>query len=135
MDEFDPYRKWLGIPIKDQPPNHYRLLGLELFESDIDLIEGAADKQMAHVRQYQSGQHASAAAKLLNELATARLCLLKPSAKKEYDAKLKSERKWIAIPPNQQRLVSIVMGVVVVAVFTSCHLFKRSVSLDAPCSS
>lgn len=23
---FDPYHKWLGIPPKDQPPNHYRLL-------------------------------------------------------------------------------------------------------------
>ena len=33
---FDPYRKWLGIPPKDQPPNHYRLLGLELFETDPD---------------------------------------------------------------------------------------------------
>jgi hypothetical protein len=28
----DPYDEWLGIPPKDQPPNHYRLLGLELFE-------------------------------------------------------------------------------------------------------
>ena len=32
--EFDPDHKWLGIPPKDQPPNHYRLLGLDLFESD-----------------------------------------------------------------------------------------------------
>ena len=31
---FDPYHKWLGIPPQDQPPNHYRLLGVELFETD-----------------------------------------------------------------------------------------------------
>lgn len=43
-DDFDPYRKWLGIVPKDQPPNHYRLLGIELFESDPDVIEGAADQ-------------------------------------------------------------------------------------------
>ena len=70
---FDPYRKWLGIPPKDQPPNHYRLLGLETFESDLDLIEGGVERQMSFVRQYQSGEHAAEASKLLNELAIARL--------------------------------------------------------------
>lgn len=29
-DRFDPYHQWLGIPPKDQPPNHYRLLGVSL---------------------------------------------------------------------------------------------------------
>src|SRR5277367_5999977 len=88
---FDPYRKWLGIPPKDQPPNHYRLLSLELYEPDLDVIEGAADRQMGFVRQYQSGEHAALAAKLLNEIATARLCLLKPKSKSEYDAKLRTQ--------------------------------------------
>lgn len=87
---FDPYRKWLGIPPKDQPPNHYRLLGLELFEADLDVIEGAADRAMGFIRQYQSGEHAALAAKLLNEVATARLCLLKPATKSGYDAKLRT---------------------------------------------
>lgn len=95
---FDPYRKWLGIPPKDQPPNHYRLLGLELFESDLDVIEGAADRQMNFVRQYQSGEHATAAAKILNELAMARLCLLKPATKKAYDKKLRAEQDATAKP-------------------------------------
>ena len=35
---FDPYHAWLGIPPKDQPPNHYRLLGIELFEQDTEVI-------------------------------------------------------------------------------------------------
>lgn len=50
---FDPYHKWLAILPKDQPPNHYRLLGLELYESDLDVIEGAADRAMGFIRQYQ----------------------------------------------------------------------------------
>ena len=86
---FDPYYKWLGILPKDQPPHHYRLLGVELFEGDLDVIEGAADRQMGFVRQYQSGEHATHAAKILNELAIARLCLLKPATKTAYDAKLR----------------------------------------------
>lgn len=88
---FDPYHKWLGILPKDQPPNHYRLLSIELFESDLDVIESAADRQMGFLRQFQSGEHAAAAAKLLNEIATARLCLLKPKSKAEYDEKLRRE--------------------------------------------
>ena len=30
-DHFNPYYKWLGIPIDQQPADHYRLLGLERF--------------------------------------------------------------------------------------------------------
>jgi hypothetical protein len=28
MAGFDPYHVWLGIPPHEQPPNHYRLLGI-----------------------------------------------------------------------------------------------------------
>lgn len=56
-ESFDPYRKWLGILPKDQPPNHYRLLGIELFDDDPDVIEAAADQRMTHVRTYQTGQN------------------------------------------------------------------------------
>ncbi|HEY4259136.1 MAG TPA: hypothetical protein VGM98_03205, partial [Schlesneria sp.] len=88
---FDPYRKWLGISAKDLPANHYRLLGLEVFESDPDVIEGAAERQMTFIRQYQSGEYATDAARILNELATARLCLLKPATKTAYDATLRQQ--------------------------------------------
>jgi hypothetical protein len=85
---FDPYHKWLGILSNDQSVTHYRLLGLEPFESDLDVIDGAADRQMSCVRQYQSGEQATDASRLLNELAAARLCLLKPETKAAYDATL-----------------------------------------------
>jgi hypothetical protein len=88
---FDPYRKWLGISAKDLPANHYRLLGLEVFESDLDVIEGAAERQMTFIRQYQAGEYAADAARILNELATARLCLLKPVTKAAYDAGLRQQ--------------------------------------------
>src|SRR5579863_10777994 len=88
---FNAYHVWLGIPLKDQPPNHYRLLCIELFESNLDVIEGAADRQIGFVRQYQSGEHAKDAAQILNELALARLCLLKPATKDAYDAKLRQQ--------------------------------------------
>jgi hypothetical protein len=88
---FDPYHKWLGIPPKDQPPHHYRLLGIGLFESDAEVIEAAADKHMTYIRGCATGPHVTHSQKLLNEIAAARLCLLKAEKKKAYDAALKAQ--------------------------------------------
>src|SRR4051812_39910757 len=74
-DEFDAYYQWLGIAPKDQPPNHYRLLGVDLFESSPDVIETAADRQIIHIRTFQSGPQGDASQKLLNEITTTKLCL------------------------------------------------------------
>ena len=57
MEQFDPYRIWLGIPRDEQPADHYRLLGIGRFESDVTVISNAADRQMMHVRGFQSGEH------------------------------------------------------------------------------
>ncbi|MHC4399511.1 MAG: hypothetical protein ACYTG0_07520 [Planctomycetota bacterium] len=85
-DVFDPYHVWLGIPPKDQPPNHYRLLGIPSFESDPKVIESAADRQMAHVRTFQTGPRSDLSQRLLNEIAAARIVLLNLEKKAEYDA-------------------------------------------------
>ncbi|MGD0383116.1 MAG: hypothetical protein ABSA77_06305, partial [Thermoguttaceae bacterium] len=86
---FDPYHKWLGIPPKDQPPNYYRLLAIDPFESDPEVIDAAANRQMAYVQQRATGEHTAESQKLLNELATARLCLLDQKKKAQYDLQLR----------------------------------------------
>jgi hypothetical protein len=93
---FNPYLRWLGIRGGDLPPDHYRLLGLEPLESDPDVIATAADRQMAHVRKYQNGPHSALSQQLLNELATAKLCLLDPIRKASYDATLAIEQSSAA---------------------------------------
>ena len=85
---FDPYHKWLGISPEEQPANHYRLLAIREFESDPEVIESAADRQMAHVRSFQTGPHSAHSQRLLNELSAARLCLLTPAKKAAYDKQL-----------------------------------------------
>ncbi len=101
--EFDPYRKWLGIPPDEQPANHYRLLGIGLFESDPDVVSNAADRQMTHVRTFQSGKHSELSQRILNELSAARLCLLNDESRGQYDEQLRA--KWapvasaVAAPP------------------------------------
>ena len=87
-DTFDPYLKWLGIRSAERPPNHYALLGLSLFEDDPEVVSNAADRQMSHVRTYQVGPHSHWSQRLLNELAAAKLCLLRADRKATYDAQL-----------------------------------------------
>ncbi|NUQ62418.1 MAG: hypothetical protein HUU20_08010 [Pirellulales bacterium] len=92
MEEpFDPYYKWLGIPPHEQPPNHYRLLGINAFESDPDVISAAADRQMGHIRTYQTGPHAGASQRILNEVAAARVCLLDAGSRSAYNHELRAK--------------------------------------------
>jgi hypothetical protein len=97
-EAFDPYLNWLGIRDPKRPPNHYRLLGIDLFESDPEIISVAADRQMAHVRTFQTGKHSALSQRLLNEIAAAKLCLLNPAKKAEYDAMLRAEEAARACP-------------------------------------
>jgi hypothetical protein len=100
-DDFDAYHKWLGIPPKDQPPNHYRLLALDLFESDPDVIDAAASKQVAYLRSCATGPHVALSQKILNEIASARLCLLDPKKKAAYDAAFRSDG-GVAVPSRSR---------------------------------
>jgi hypothetical protein len=86
---FDPYHKWLGIPPSEQPPNSYRLLGLALYEDDAEVIAAAADRQMAHVKCFATGQNSAVSQQLLNELARARVTLLNVRQKQSYDEQLR----------------------------------------------
>jgi|GEM_PF-1430100 hypothetical protein len=108
-EQFDPYLHWLGIRDPQRPPNYYRLLGIELFESDPEVISNAADRQMAHVRTFQTGKHSALSQKILNELAAAKICLLNPEKKAQYDAQLLAQQAaqqlmpplTVAAPPGQ----------------------------------
>jgi hypothetical protein len=101
-EPFDPYHKWLGIAPKDQPPNHYRLLGLELFEADPDVIDTAANRITAYLQSCNQGAQLPQLHKLIEEVAAARLCLLDAARKAQYDAAL--QRQTGAVPtPRAQR--------------------------------
>jgi len=89
-DRFDPYYKWLGIPPAEQPPNHYRLLGVTLFEADADVIANAADQRIVHVKAFQIGKHSDESQRILREISAARVCLLNAERKSEYDARLRA---------------------------------------------
>ncbi len=88
-NEFDYYHQLLGIPPSEQPPNHYRLLGVTVFEAESSVINHAAARQMRYVREIASSNFAEISQQLLNELSTAKLCLLDPAKKQDYDNRLR----------------------------------------------
>ncbi len=87
-ETFDPYAQWLGLNLREQPLDHYLLLGLARFEADPAVIERHADERMRLVRSFQTGPRGRFTQKLMNELAAAKLCLLSPTAKQAYDQQL-----------------------------------------------
>ena len=89
--DFDPYHKWLGIAPKDQPPHHYRLLSIDAFESDRDVIDAAANRIMSYLKDIATGDEAAHSQGLLNEVTQARLCLLNRDRKAAYDKELKAK--------------------------------------------
>jgi hypothetical protein len=94
-ESFDPYRKWLGIPPEEQPPHHYRLLGLELFEADADVIVNAADARLSYFRSLAKDKHADMAERIAAQIKEVQLCLLDPAKKAFYDGQL--QRRFAAL--------------------------------------
>lgn len=97
--EFNPYRDWLGIPISELPADHYQLLGVERYEADPDRLQAAADQRMKTLRNFRVGRFADVSETLLNEIARAKICLLDPARRVEYEQELKSERRGLALRP------------------------------------
>ncbi len=87
------YYEWLSIAPEDQPPTLYRLLGVRTFEDKPNVIENAADRQMSHLRTFQSGKHSAESQKILNHVASARVTLLNPEKKEQYDKLLREQMR------------------------------------------
>jgi len=95
-EEFDPYQQWLGIPPSVRPIDYYTLLGIERYCQDRQRIEQAAEERMRLLRSFQTGPRGVYTQKLLNELMQAKLRLLDPKQKAEYDARLKESEHVVA---------------------------------------
>jgi len=115
---FDAYYEWLGIRPEQQPPDYYRLLGLDAFESNPSVIENAAKRQRLFVETFCGGSRDDHAQALLNQIAAARACLLDPSQKDGYDASLQSQ--LAAADQSEPRWLypGVIAGVTAVGILT-----------------
>ena len=89
---FDPYHKWLRIPPQEQPPNHYRLLGLEVVRIDPEVIDAAANRQMAYIQQL-AGETWRFVAEITQRTIRRTLVLLDQKKKTHYDAELRRNKR------------------------------------------
>lgn len=105
MSSFDPLHKWLGIPPAEQPPNHYRLLGVSMFESNLEVIDNAAIRQIRHVRTFANGKHKEEANNLLNRLSLAQLTLLDEKKKEAYDASISEDGDENAAQTSESEII------------------------------
>lgn len=88
-DTFDPYLEWLSIKDRQRPPDHYALLGLQLYDGDQERIANAAMQRMAVVLEHDPGPHGQDARRIFDELEAARNCLADPQKKHAYDTRLR----------------------------------------------
>ncbi len=86
---FNAYHRWLGIPPEEQPPDHYRLLGLKRFEPDLRVIEQHGNERIRLVNGYRRAPYVKLCDQILQHIKVARACLLNPSLKSAYDRGLK----------------------------------------------
>lgn len=98
----DVYAAWLGIPESEQPPNFYRLLGLEQFEPELGKIEAAiaATKSTVRERCCESYEAASAGQPLLQHVMEAADCLTDPQKKAAYDSELRASFPTTVLPQH-----------------------------------
>ena len=92
-DDFNPYRKWLGIPKNRMPANHYDLLGVSLDEEDPEVIQSAAEQRRSFVEQQRGLGHDKAVKEILYQLDEAEMTLLDFKLRRDYDKRLRLFKK------------------------------------------
>lgn len=110
-DDFNPYRKWLGIPKNRTPANHYDILGVSLDEEDPEVIRGAAEQRRSYVEQQRGLGHDKAVKKILYQLDEAEMTLLDVKLRRDYDKRLRlfkkrKKRRQVDRVPGRSRVHS-----------------------------
>lgn len=85
---FNPYHKWLGIPVEKCPPTYYDLLQISVSERDRAVIQMAVERQKTHLEQFRLGKQAKLVDRLKYELDEAELTLLNQEMREEYDQRV-----------------------------------------------
>ncbi len=106
QDDFDGYRKWLGVTSKKRPPTHYELLGIMLDEDDSDVIRAATTQRRSFVESKRGEGHDSLVAEILYRIGEAEVTLLNPTLRRDYDRQqelFEKRRKNRQVDPNASR--------------------------------
>ena len=99
-ENIDPYLLWLGIRDPQRPPNHYQLLGIDVYERNPDTISSAAQRRLARVNSLGKEEYPELAARLTGEIQTAASCLLLESTREQYESEFQASQPTDAAFPG-----------------------------------
>ena len=105
-DDFDGYRKWLGISDKKRPPTHYDLLGISLDEDDPEVIHAAAEQRRRFVESKRGDGHDKIVTEILYRIDESEATLLNNEMRRGYDRQLDlfgKRQKSRQVDPNAPR--------------------------------
>ncbi len=71
------------------------------------MIENASDQRMVHLQTFQSGKHSAESQNLLNEVTAAKIVLLNPEKKPDYNAKLRESMRQQAAGEEEDQELSM----------------------------
>ncbi|MFT7641086.1 MAG: curved DNA-binding protein CbpA, partial [Pirellulaceae bacterium] len=95
MDLTKYYTGWLTIPLEECPPNHYRLLNLPT-NAPQAAIQSSSDELVSMLTPQLSGDHAAAAAEMLQQVIAARSVLSDAASRASYDQQFAGSGSAIA---------------------------------------
>lgn len=98
-DDFNGYRKWLGINNKTRHPTHYELLGISLDEDDPDVIHAAVEQRRRFVESKRGDGHDGVVTEILYRISEAETTLLNNEMRREYD---RQRKLWEKRQKNRQ---------------------------------
>ena len=98
-DNYNLYYKWFGIRPEEMPTNAYRLLGVQVFEPDDDVIANAVQQRTSYLRSFLTSEDGATAQQILDEFKQIEVCLLNPETKATYDEQL---RGFLALQPQPE---------------------------------
>ena len=105
-EEFNGFRKWLGIPENKLPPTHYDLLGVGIDEEDPEIIKAVVEQRKAFINTKRGTGHDTAVTEILYRIGEAELTLLDPAMRRAYDRDLRlfeKRRRGRRVDPNAPR--------------------------------
>ena len=98
-DDFDGYRKWLGITNKKRLPTHYELLAISLDEDDPEVIQAAAEQRRHFVESKRGDGHDAIVTEILYRISEAENTLLNNEMRRDYD---RQRKLWEKRQKNRQ---------------------------------
>jgi len=87
-DDFDGYRKWLGITNKNRLPTHYEVLAISLDEDDPEVIRAAVEQRRHYVESKRGEGHDAIVTEITYRINEAETTLLNDEMRREYDRQL-----------------------------------------------